>query len=242
MYSESLDNEKGLADVQSALHETGIAISSLIIWFSDQDYSNWTTLCATAGLIAPAFRSKRLETVAKAAAFAKSVGAPSLCAHIGRVPEDPNDPVYEGAVAAMRTACDISQQHGLKFLLETGQETSATLRRFINDVERPNLQVNFDPANMLMYGTEDPHKALDTLIPFVGGVHCKDGKRPVPPEQWGAEFRLGEGDVNIVKFLEELIAYKYSGPLTIEREIDGPQQLEDMRSAIKLINSVKARV
>jgi len=88
----------------------------------------------------------------------------------------------------------------------------------LRDVARPNVGVNFDPGNFLLYGTDDPLPALRLLQPWVRGFHCKDGMRPVQAGLLGREPPLGQGDVPLAEVLTELLRANYSGPLVIERE------------------------
>ena len=87
---------------------------------------------------------------------------------------------------------------------ETGQETADLLRRTLDDLKCPNLKVNFDPANMLLYDKGDPIRAVEILGPDIRSVHVKDANRPTAPGQWGEEVPLGQGQVNIRKFVQTL--------------------------------------
>ncbi len=126
--------------------------------------------------------------------------------------------------------------------LETGQETAELLLEFINDVNRPNLGVNFDPANMILYGTGDPIEALSILGPWVRGVHCKDGNWPTAAGQLGEEQRLGEGQVGLPRFIAKLVEVGYEGPLTVEREIAEELQMADWLKAGELLKGIKGEL
>ncbi len=129
--------------------------------------------------------------------------------------------------------------------LETGQETADALLRFLSDVKRDNLFVNFDPANMILYGAGEPIAALEKLGPYVRSVHCKDGRWAAKPgEQWGSETPLGEGDVGMERFLATLKRLGYYGPLTIEREIpqEPVRQKAEIGRAISLLNRLKTQL
>ncbi|RYG65740.1 DUF559 domain-containing protein [bacterium] len=146
--------------------------------------------------------------------------------------------VQNGTFATVTGICDDLGARGQSFSLETGQETAKTLQRFLSDVALPNLRVNFDPANMILYGNDQPIEALDLLAPYIIGVHCKDGLWPTETDQLGEEVPFGEGQVNAKAWLEKLIATGYTGPLTIEREISGDAQKRDIAAAINLIEGV----
>jgi sugar phosphate isomerase/epimerase len=174
--------------------------------------------------------------------FAAEMAVPGVATHIGFVPEDDHDEDYLAVREVVRRVCDHAGKHGQTFALETGQETAETLRRFLIDVNRENLRINFDPANMILYGTGDPLEALHALQRHVVTVHCKDGDWP--PRAFkgalGTERPLGEGSVGIDRFVKALKDAGYTGPLTIEREASDPQErLKDIRMAVGLLEKLR---
>ncbi len=102
---------------------------------------------------------------------------------------------------------------------ETGQETADLLRRTLDDLKCPNLGVNFDPANMLLYDKGDPLRAVKILAPDIKSVHVKDAKRPTKAGTWGEEVPLGQGEVNIRAYVQKLKEIGFRGPLCVEREV-----------------------
>ena len=185
-----------------------------------------------------ATRAARLDVTYQIADFARRLGVERVAAHIGFVPEDSDEPLYAEIVKTSQAVCDRLGVQGQTFALETGQETALGLRRFIEDVNCQNLRVNFDPANMILYGKDKPIPALDVLMPWIDGVHCKDGKWPTQDGQLGEETPLGAGDVDLAQWLRRLLALGYRGPLTIEREISGEAQRRDIAAGRDLIRSL----
>jgi sugar phosphate isomerase/epimerase len=185
----------------------------------------------TIGLVPRATREARIARIQRTSDFAKQCGIPAVQTHCGFIPENPNDPVYREAVEAIRRVAAYCKKNGQSFRCETGQETPITLLRTIRDVGLDNVGVNFDAANLILYGKADPVEALDVLGPLVQGVHAKDGLYPVDPKELGRETAIGEGKVNFPRFIQRLKEVGYRGPLTIEREISGPQQAADIRAA-----------
>jgi sugar phosphate isomerase/epimerase len=119
---------------------------------------------------------------------------------------------------------------------ETGQETADLLRRTLDDLKSPNLKVNFDPANVLLYDMGDPLRAVEILAPDIRSVHVKDANRPTVKGQWGEEVPLGKGQANIKKFVETLKRVGYRGPLCIEREVgDQKQRFADIAHGVKYL-------
>jgi sugar phosphate isomerase/epimerase len=137
-----------------------------------------------------------------------------------------------------RDICEYCGERGQTFTLETGQEPANVLDQFIADVGCENLKINFDPANMILYGTGNPIEALRVLIPHVISVHCKDGDWPATTDMHalGKERPLGQGSVNIPKFVQTLKEVGYTGILSLEREeLNAEQRAADIRSGIALL-------
>jgi len=183
----------------------------------------------TIGVVPPKYRQQRVDNYKRASDFAKRLGIPALHSHFGFIPEDPNDPNYEGVVGALREVAAHVKGNGQIVLMETGQETPITLLRAIDDAAVGNLFVNLDCANLILYGKGNPLDALDVVGHLVRGTHAKDGLFPTDPRQLGQEVPIGEGKANFPKLIPRLKELGYPGPLTIEREISGPQQLEDIK-------------
>ena len=239
-YSPSLDNETGIAAIQDACTETGIEITTVFCGFAGESYADIPTVQATVGLVPPTTRAERLQVTERIAAFAHRLGVVRVAAHIGFVPEEAADPLYAEIVQTVQAVCDHLAHSGQTFALETGQETALGLRRFIEEVNRETLRVNFDPANMILYGKDQPIPALDVLMPWIDGVHCKDGRWPTQPGQLGEETPLGMGDVDLTRWLERLLTLGYRGPLTIEREISGEEQRRDIVAGRDLLRGLLA--
>lgn len=196
---------------------------------------NFTEGPTTIGLVPPIYRTERIAALKAGADFAAHVGAPSITTHVGFIPETPNNPLYPALLDALHEVVSYCDTRGIGFYFETGQETPVTLLRVIEELGYDNLGVNLDPANLLMYGKANPLDALDVLGRYVTGVHAKDGDYPSDGLHLGPEKPLGEGRVNFPLLIPKLKALGYTGALTIEREISGPQQIADIKHAIKLL-------
>ncbi len=224
--------------LKAALAEAGVEPTTQFVGFPDESYADIATVEKTVGFLWPEKLAERIEITKKAIDFAAAVGAPAIAAHIGFVPSDPADPAYGKLVETIREIADACAGKGLKFSLETGQETAEEMREFIQTVDRPNLGVNFDPANMILYGKDKPVEAVDVLAPWIVSVHCKDGKWPTEEGQLGSETPLGEGQVNIPAFIAKLKEVGYTGPLTIEREA-GDDRIGDILRGKELLESCR---
>jgi sugar phosphate isomerase/epimerase len=228
-----------LAEIMGALRAARITVTTVFCGFPGESYADIPTIHSTVGLVPPALRNARLEMAKEHSNFARELGVGILAAHIGFVPDDEEHPDYQATVKIVQDLCEYSHANHQKFALETGQETAKTLIRFIRDVNRPNLGVNFDPANMMMYGSGDPMEALELVGPWVIGAHAKDGDYPETRGTLGKEYPLGQGKVDFRTFIKKLREFGYTGPLTIEREISGEQQLTDIREAIQMLEKLK---
>ena len=219
----------------AASRQYGVEVTTLWAGYSGRRVWNFVEGPATIGLVPPETRAGRLRELQAASDFAKAAGIPSITTHVGFLPEWPGDPQYGPTIEALRAVATHCRANGQGFWFETGQETPITLLRAMQDVGTDNLGVNLDPANLLMYGKANPHDALDILGPYVRGVHAKDGEYPTDGRSLGRDQPLGQGRVDFPALVAKLQALGYAGALTIEREIRGPQQVEDIKRAIRLL-------
>jgi sugar phosphate isomerase/epimerase len=230
------------ADVRKTFADAGIEVTVLFCGFPGSSYETIEAVEQTVGLAPATTREARVTETFEMADFARDLGCDAIGMHLGVIPSDAANPLYESLVDATRRVCDHCAGAAQRFHLETGQETAEELLRFVDAVGRDNLAVNFDPANMILYGTGEPLPALETLGPLVKSVHCKDAKRDREPRQkWYEDCPLGEGDVGIEAFVATLLRIGYSGPLTIEREYS-PDQEGDLAQAVRLLEEIKSRL
>jgi sugar phosphate isomerase/epimerase len=214
----------------AAARDNGVSINTMFAGFDGQSYADRSAIARTVGLVIPAYREHRRGVVKQYSELARELGVKSLAAHIGFIPPDLGRLRYGPLVEVMQDLLDYCARNGQTFHVETGQEAADVLLQFLRDVDRPNLGVNFDPANFILYGTDDPLQALDLLAPYVRGVHCKDAVPAEEPDSLGTEVPIGQGAVNFPRLLARLKAIGYRGPLVIERE-HGPTVLQDVLAA-----------
>jgi L-ribulose-5-phosphate 3-epimerase len=197
---------------------------------------------ATIGLVPPDSRTARMDALKQTSDFAKQIGIPHIQTHCGFIPENPRDPLYEGAVLAIREVAQHCAANGQEFLMETGQETPTTMARAIKDVDQPNLGVGLDTANLILYGKANPVDAVDIIGPHVKAIHAKDGKWPTDPMNLGEEVLIGKGLVDFEKVFSKLHQLGYTNAVTIERETSGPQQIEDVKNEKVYLEKIIARI
>lgn len=239
-------NEAAAKAFLQRCQEADITITCLFGGFEGESYADIATTARTVGLVPEATRAARAAEMKEISDFAKLLGCNTLGMHIGFVPER-NSPSYTSLIEVTRNLLDHVKANGQNMHLETGQETADHLLEFMHDVGRDNLFINFDPANMILYGTGDPIEALKKVGHLVRSIHCKDAKWAAPDQRgkgWGTEVALGDGDVGMETYLRTLQSVGYSGPLTIEREIahDRDRQKADIGQAVRLLESLRTKL
>lgn len=232
--AEQMVHRNKLDNVADAMAKTSIEVSSVFVTFEGQTYSNITGH-ETDGLIPDAHREARTELTIKSAELIKKLGVVNVTSHVGFIPDDERDPRYIKFLEAMKTVAKALEANGQNYCFETGQELPSTLKRTIDHVGTGNLFVNLDPANLILYGKADPVDAVSIFGNLVRGFHAKDALWPNRDEDLGIEVKLGEGRVNFPLVIRRLKACGFTGPVTIEREISGPQQVEDIKHAMKFL-------
>jgi len=185
----------------------------------------------TIGIVPAATRAARVDALKRASDLGKACGVKAVHTHCGFIPENPNDPLYSETVEAIRDVANHCKANGQIFLMETGQESPITMLRAIEDANTGNIHVNLDTANLILYGKGEPVGALDVIGKYVRGLHAKDGMYPTDPKKLGHEVPIGQGRVHFPEVIKALHGLGYTGPITIEREISGPQQEADIRKS-----------
>ena len=224
------------------LEQLGIRVTVVFAGFDGESYADIPTVERTIGLVPAATRAARTAELKEIADFAHLMGVQVVGLHIGFVPHDRSSAEYGDVLAVTRDVCDYVAKNGQAIHLETGQEPADVLLAFLQDVERDNLFINFDPANMILYGCGEPIPALKTLGKYVRSIHCKDATwSDQPGKTWGAEVALGKGAVDFAAYLRTLNEIGYAGPLTIEREIpqEPARQKAEIAAAVETLESLK---
>jgi sugar phosphate isomerase/epimerase len=227
------------------LSDFGITLTAVFGGFEGESYADIPTVVRTVGLVPPETRAARTAEMKEIADFAKLLHCNVVALHLGFIPHDTSEPLYQEVLAVTRDVCDHCQRNGQALHLETGQESADGLLQFIGDVDRGNLFVNFDPANMILYGTGEPIAAVKQLGKLVRSVHCKDARWAARPgQEWGQEVPLGEGQVGMENYLRALQEIGYEGPLTIEREIpqEPARQKAEIGHAVRLLSDLRSRI
>ena len=205
---------------------SGWTITSTMIGFPQEDYSTLDSIRRTGGIVPDAEWPRNRQLFIEATKITADLGVKFLSMHAGFL--EHTGKFYD----RIRNLADIAGESGITVLLETGQESAADLRRFMEELNHPALGINFDPANMILYNKDEPKSAVGILAPWVRHVHIKDAIRTKIPGQWGQEVPWGDGEVSAAEFLATLQAIGFKGALAIEREA-GENRFGDIKLALE---------
>jgi L-ribulose-5-phosphate 3-epimerase len=224
----------------AAAKAAGFRMCGAMLGFPGEDYTTPQTIEKTGGFGDPATRPERLERFQWGLQRTRELGLSDLMLHAGFIPEV-GDPGRQSFLDTLAQVADLAACAGVTVAFETGQETAALLRQTLDDLKSPNLKVNFDPANMLLYDKDDPLKAVELLAPDIRSVHVKDANRPTVPGTWGEEVPLGQGQTNTREFIRILKKVGYRGPLCIEREVGSQEErFRDIEHGVKFLRECLA--
>ncbi|MEX1024732.1 MAG: sugar phosphate isomerase/epimerase family protein [Planctomycetota bacterium] len=221
-----------LDDTVAALAAAGVRVLSGMMEMEGEDYSTLESIRRTGGVRPLATWKANLAAAHANARLASELELSLVTLHAGFLPEDARDPERGVLLERLGALIDAFDARGVDVAFETGQETAATLLEVLADLDRARAGVNFDPANMLLYGQGDPVEALALLQARVHQIHVKDGLRAKEPGTWGEEVRVGTGEVDWTRFLA--LADTLAVDFVIEREA-GTQRIEDVRAAASLV-------
>jgi L-ribulose-5-phosphate 3-epimerase len=224
-------------DAPHALERAGVEIVSGMFGTIGEDYSTLETIRTTGGIVPDATWPQNWRNIQATADLASRMRLRLVTFHAGFLPHDPADPTTDLLMGRLREVADVFASKGIQLGLETGQETAETLDAFLERLERRNVGVNFDPANMLLYDKGEPVASLRRLGRWLKQVHLKDARRTQVPGTWGEEVVVGTGEVDWKAFFAALAELGYTGDLCIEREA-GSQRVNDIRQAAKFVPTV----
>lgn len=223
-----------VSETQDALAGARIEVRSGMMSMEGEDYSSLASIERSGGVRpAQTWAANRIAARANAG-LAKRLGLGLVTFHAGFLPHERSDPEREVLLGRLRELVDIFAAEGVRVGFETGQESARTLLDVLADLDRPKAGINFDPANMILYGMGDPVEALRALAPRVLQVHIKDAMATRVPGSWGEEVRVGTGQVRWDAFFEVLRAGAPKVDWMIEREA-GDRRIDDMRAARELL-------
>ena len=168
------DGFKKLADL-------GVSVASGMFTTVGEDYSTLDAIRRTGGVVPDATWPQTLVNFTQMVPMAARAGLTHVTFHAGFLPHDPTDPDYAKLAGRLSEVATLFADHGLTCCLETGQEEATALKHFLEGLGKPNVRVNFDPANLILYDKGDPIEGLRTLLPYVASCHIKDATKTKTP-------------------------------------------------------------
>ena len=227
-------------DLPAAALAANFRVSGTMLGFPGEDYATPQAIERTGGFGDPATRPERLDRLKWALARTVALGVADITLHAGYIPPV-GAPARRAFLDTLTQVGTLAADAGVTVAFETGQESAALLRRTLDDLACPNLRVNFDPANMLLYDQDDPLRAVELLAPDIRSVHVKDANRPTTPGTWGTEVPLGQGQTDTAAFVRTLKRVGYRGPLCIEREVGTQaERFADIEHGVRFLKRVLA--
>lgn len=223
------------------LRDSGVRIASGMLEAVGEDYSTLETIRRTGGVLPEEHWPQTHARAREVAALAGDAGIDLVTLHAGFVPHDADDPQRATVLERLRILGDLFGGFGVRVGLETGQENAATLWSALEELDHENVGVNFDPANMILYGMGDPVEAIRSLGPKVVQVHAKDALPTEEPGTWGSEVPLGSGVVNWDAFLAEVSNLPVVPDIMIEREAGDARETDIAQARDRLLGRSLAR-
>jgi L-ribulose-5-phosphate 3-epimerase len=221
-------------ETAALFRQKGITTVSGMFGCVGEDYSTLKTIRQTGGIAPDATWEQNWTNMRTAAALAHELGLKLVTFHAGFLPHDEKSPGFAKMLRRLAETADVFQAANIELGLETGQETAPVLVQLLQKLKRPNVGVNFDPANMILYDKGNPIAALRVLGPWIRQVHIKDARRTKVPGTWGEEVAAGTGEVDWQAFFATLRELNYTGDFVIEREA-GSQRVADIRTAREMV-------
>jgi sugar phosphate isomerase/epimerase len=221
-------------ETAALFRQKGITTVSGMFGCVGEDYSMLETIRATGGIAPDATWEQNWTNILATAALAQQLGLKLVTFHAGFLPHEEKDPNFAKLLRRLAETADVFQAENITLGLETGQETAPVLVQLLQKLKRPNVGVNFDPANMILYDKGNPIAALRVLGPWIRQVHVKDARRTKVPGTWGEEVTVGTGEVDWRAFFATLRELNYMGDFVVEREA-GNQRGADIRTAKEMV-------
>ncbi len=224
---------------QEQLAAAGVEIVSGMFGTLGEDYTTLETIRNTGGIVPDSTWEANWRAIQSTADLAARMGLKLVTFHAGFLPHETSDPAHALLSGRLRQVAEVFAKRSIQLGLETGQETAESLDGFLGLLDQPNVGVNFDPANMLLYDKGDPIAALRRLGRWLKQIHIKDAIKTRVPGTWGEEVVAGTGQVDWKAFFGVLVDLGYTGPLCIEREA-GDTRIADIQAGARYVAGLDA--
>jgi L-ribulose-5-phosphate 3-epimerase len=231
------DSPKTWRNTAKFLRNAKLSLVSGMFGCVGEDYSTLESIHRTGGIAPDSTWEQNLKNILATAKRAAELGLRLVTLHAGFLPTDESNPAFSKMLGRLTTVTEIFAKEKIHLALETGQESAPALAALLTKLNHPNLVVNLDPANMILYGRGDPIEAIRILRPWIWQIHIKDAKRTIAPGTWGEEVIVGTGDVDWKSFFATLKKINFDGNFVIEREA-GNQRAADICKAREVMLNI----
>ena len=221
-------------DAIDDLAEAGVMRVSGMLETVGEDYSSLASIAQTGGVRPDETWPLTKNRAIKVAELAGEIAMQLVTFHAGFLPEKQCSERTK-MLSRIDELGDIFGNHSVQIALETGQERARALVEVLEELSHPMIGVNFDPANMILYGKGDPVEAIEQLAPWVKQVHIKDAVASGAKGEWGTEVPVGEGEVDWEKFMKCIPEQVVD--LVIERE-SGTSRVQEIQQAKRFIKGL----
>lgn len=227
----------GIEKTRRRFREAGLSMASGMMAMECEDYSSLASIRETGGLFPDGTWLSNRRAARELAQIAAELGIGLVTFHAGFIPDDPHHPRWDVIVHRLREVAELFGERGTQVALETGQESAAALLGVLDVLARERVGVNFDPGNLILYGSGDPIKALRLLAPRVMQVHVKDALPALQAGSWGTEVPVGRGTVDWAALLGGLRQCPEVTALIIECEA-GTERVADVAEARRFLEAI----
>ena len=227
--------------IRQACARADVGLVGAFVGFEGEDYSSIDRIAVTGGYTPSETYPSRFAATLEVARLTVELGCRSVAVHVGTIPQDSNSPVYGTLVERVSEVADALADMDVRLLIETGRESADTLLGFLAVIGRPTIGVNFDPGNLVVYGSDDPAQAVVKLGKRIENVHLKDALQSARPGvEYGRPASLGTGDAAIPRVISKLRVTGYAGPLLVETS-SRDAGVETVQRAVDYLHSMVAR-
>ncbi|GAB5495434.1 MAG: sugar phosphate isomerase/epimerase [Phycisphaerales bacterium] len=229
-----LNGDWDIGETVTTLRDHNISILSAMVQTKGEDYTTLDTIRDTGGLRPSEHWNSNMALAQAAAAMCADLGVDLVSFHAGFIPHNPEDTEYWTIRDRVLEFAHCFHTRKVRVALETGQESAETLLRFLDQLGSAAIGVNFDPANMILYGMGDPTSALALLHKHTFQIHLKDANSAYKPGTWGTETPVGQGEVDWADFFYAITRHKIRVDMCYEREA-GKSRVKDVKDGVEFL-------
>lgn len=180
----------------------------------------------------PEGQQQRIDDIKSVLGLSVDLGPRIATVEFGRIPAQDNDAGAHHLIEPLQALGRHGDRIGAVLALQTGLQSGAMLRAFLDRFDTGGLGVNLDPANLLISGF-DPYESARALRNRIVHSNAKDA-RVSGASHTAQEMPLGQGDIDWLLYLGVLEEIEYAGWVTVERAT-GDNRIADVAAGIEFM-------